>query len=93
MVLPLSGTVATSPPILTPLATDLVPLGTSLQSPPTNAFDFPSLVTPSKLILALPLVAFASKLVDASRIQTCISFCSFDSLAIDNPNGRSPPSA
>ena len=93
VALPLAGTTAERASILTPLNTELVPLGTSLQSPPSNLFHLPSFVAAAKLVLGpLPSAVFAPNPESDSRLQNIGSLGFSDSLATDNPNERSPPS-
>jgi len=49
LAFPLAGTKPERAPILIPLATQLVPLGTSLQSPPSSHLDLPSFLAPARL--------------------------------------------
>jgi hypothetical protein len=94
LALPLAGITADPAPILKPLATQLVPLGTSLQSVPSRPFQVPSFVAPAKLVLGpLPSAAFAANADTDGRFQNITSDDVHDSDAVDNPHGRSPPSA
>jgi hypothetical protein len=93
LALPLAGLRIEGAPILTPLATELVPLATSLQSPPGGHLDLPSLLAPARLALGpLPLAAFEPNADSKGRIHNLASFGFPDSGSIDVPNGRSPPS-
>jgi hypothetical protein len=93
LALPLAGICIQREPILTPLARDLVPLGTSLQSPPSGHLDLPLLLAPARLVLGpLPLAAFGPNADSKGRIHNLASFVFPDSGSIDVPNGRSPPS-
>jgi hypothetical protein len=93
LALPLAGIKIERAPILTPLATELVPLGTSLQSPPSTHLDLPSFLAPSRLVLGpLPSAIFGTHSDGKGRIHNLTSFGFSDSHAIDIPNGRSPPS-
>jgi hypothetical protein len=93
LALPLAGIRVERAPILTPLATELVPLGTSLESPPSTPLDLPSFLTPARLVLGpLPSAIFGSNADSKGRIHNLTSFAFCDSHAIDIPNGRSPPS-
>jgi len=51
LALPLAGITIERAPILTPLATELVPLGTSLQSAPSSPFLPTSFMAPARLVL------------------------------------------
>jgi len=93
LALPLAGTKAQATPILAPLATDLVPLGTSVQAPPAILSPLPSLVAPARLVLGpLPSAVFAPTPKRGDRLQHLTSRGFTTSGAIDSPNGRSPPS-
>ena len=93
LALPLGGTGTERAPILTPLATELVPLGTSLQSPPTNLLYLPSFAAPARLVLGpLPSTVLAPNPDTDGRVHTITSLGFADSRAIDSPHGRSPPS-
>jgi|HubBroStandDraft_1064217.scaffolds.fasta_scaffold129627_3 hypothetical protein len=93
LALPLAGVRIERAPILTPLATELVPLGTSLQSPPSSHFALPSFLAPTRLDLApLPSVVFGPNADSKGQIRNLTSFGFPDSRTIDLPNGRSPPS-
>ena len=74
LALPLAGIVPEHAPILTPLATELVPLGTSLQLPPTNPFHLPSLEAPARLVLGpSPSPAIALNPDSDGRLQKVAS--------------------
>jgi len=91
LALPLAGSIEYEP-ILTPLATELVPLGTSLQSAPNSHFNLPPFLAPARLVLGpLPFTAFEPNADCKARIRLT-SFDFPDSRSIDVPNGRSPPS-
>jgi len=93
LAFPLAGTKPERAPILIPLATQLVPLGTSLQSPPSSHLDLPSFLAPARLVLGpLPSAVFGPIAESNGRIHNLTSFGFLDSHAIDIPNGRSPPS-
>jgi hypothetical protein len=93
LALPLAGISIERAPILTPLAAELVPLGTNLQLPPSGHLDLPSLIAPVRLVLGpLPLAAFGPNADSKGRIHNLTSFGFPDSRSIDLPNGRSPPS-
>jgi len=93
LALPLAGVSIDRAPILAPLATELVPLGTSLQSPPSSHLDLPSLLAPARLDLGpLPSAVFGPNVDSKGRIHSLASFGFPDSRSIDLPNGRSPPS-
>jgi len=73
--LPLAGNSIEHAPILTPLATELVPLGTSLQSPPSCPVDLPSLLAPARLVLGpLLSVVFGPNAGNEGRIHNLTSF-------------------
>ena len=91
LALPLAGIRVERAPILTPLATELVPLGTSLESPPSGSPHLPSFLAPSRLVLA-PSAIFGPNADSKGRIDKLTSFAFCDSHAVDIPNGRSPPS-
>src|SRR5271155_5951678 len=90
--LPLAGIGVARAAILTPLATELVPLDTSLQSPPSAQLDLPSLLASRLVLGSLPLSVFGQHADNKGRIHNLISFGFPDSRSIDAPNGRSPPS-
>jgi hypothetical protein len=93
LALPSAGVSIERPPILAPLAMELVPLDTSLQSPPSSHLDLPSLVAPARLDLGpLPSAVFGPNADSKGRIQSLVSFGFPDSRSLDLPNGRSPPS-
>jgi hypothetical protein len=93
LALPSAGIGIERAPILTPLATELVPLGTSLESPPATGFHPPSFVAPARLVLGpLPSAAFAANADRDGQIQNMASPGFRGSGAIDRPHGRSPPS-
>ena len=93
MVLPFAGVNGGDAPILRPLPVELVPLDTTLQQPPTSPFSLPPFALSAKPILG-PL--FSPRFTrpaepDAGHQPDKISRVSA-SLAVDVPNGRSPPS-
>jgi hypothetical protein len=93
LALPLAGIKVERAPILTPLATDLVPLGTSLQSPPSGSPDLPSFLAPSRLVLGpLPSMIFGTHGDGRGRIHNLTNLGFLELRALDIPNGRSPPS-
>ena len=93
LALPFAGIRIERAPILTPLATELVPLGMSLESPPATRFHLPSLVAPARLVLGpLPLATLAPNPDSDGRVHNITRPGFPDSGAIDHPNGRSPPS-
>ncbi len=93
LALPLAGISIERAPILTPLATELVPLGMSLQSPPSSHLDLPSFLAPARLVIGpLPSAALGPNADSKGRIRNLTSLGSPDSRPIDIPNGRSPPS-
>jgi hypothetical protein len=91
LALPLAGIKVECAPILTPLATELVPLGTSLQSPAKGSPHLPSLLAPSRLVLA-PSAIFATNADRKGRIHNLTNLGFPELRALDIPNGRSPPS-
>jgi hypothetical protein len=92
LALPLAGISVASVPILTPIATELVPLGTNLQSAPSSHLNLPPFLAPARLVLGpLPFTAFEPNADCKARIRLT-SFDFPDSRSIDVPNGRSPPS-
>jgi hypothetical protein len=93
LALPLAGIRIERAPILTPLATELVPLGTSLQSPLSGPLNLSSFLAPSRLVLGpLPSAVLGPNADSKRRIHNTTGFGFPDSHAIDIPNGRSPPS-
>jgi hypothetical protein len=94
LALPMAGIAQERAPILTPLATELVPLGTSLQSPPAGRLHPPSFLAPGRLVLGpLRSASFRPNAHSSGRIRGITSPGFPDSHAIDIPNGRSPPSS
>jgi len=92
LALPLAGVRIERVPLLTPLVTELTPLGASLQAPPANLFRLSNLVAPAKLVLGLlPSVVCTANAASTGRIQIVSSIDVVDSLTLDSPNGRSPP--
>jgi hypothetical protein len=93
LALPLAGIKVERTPILTPLATELVPLGTSLELPPSGSPNLPSFLAPVRLVLGpLPSAIFGTNPNNKGQIHNLRTFGFSDSQAIDIPNGRSPPS-
>jgi hypothetical protein len=93
LALPLAGIRFERARVLVPLATELVPLGTSVQLPASNQLDLPSFLVPTRLLLGpLPFAVFGLNAGSNGRIRNLISLGFSDSRAIDIPNGRSPPS-
>jgi hypothetical protein len=73
IALPSAGMRAERAPILTPLATELVPLGMSLQAPPASLLHVPSFVAAAKLVLG-PLPAALEANPDGNgRLQNIAS--------------------
>jgi hypothetical protein len=92
LALPLAGVARERAPILIPLATELVPLGSSLQSPPGGPFDAPSFLAPARPVLGpLPSAFFELNADSNGQIRNLTNLRFPDSRAIDIPNGRSPP--
>jgi hypothetical protein len=93
LALPLAGISIERAPILAPLATKLVPLGTAVQSPPSGHSDLPSLLAPARLVLGpLPPAVFGPNADAESRIHNLPSFGLPESPSVEVPHGRSPPS-
>jgi hypothetical protein len=93
LVLPLGGAGHERAPILKPLATEFVPLGTSLESPPTGIFDLPSFLAAPRPVLALLLSGARGPNADSNgRLYSVTKLVFCGSCPRDNPNGRSPPS-
>jgi len=93
LALPLAGISIQRAPILTPLVTTLVPLGTAVQSPPSGHLDLPSLLAPARLVLGrLPPAVFEPNADGDSRIHNLPSFGLPESPSVEVPHGRSPPS-
>lgn len=93
LALPMAGTAQERAPILTPLATELVPLGMSLQSPPTGHLHLPSLLARARLVLGPPSAVLGANADSNGRLGSVTSLGFPDSRALDSPHGRSPPSA
>jgi hypothetical protein len=92
LVLPLAGISIERAPILAPLSTELVPLGTSLQSPPNIHHAQTSFLVPARPVLRpLPLAVFQPN-ADNGRLHNLTSFGFLDSHWLDIRTGRSPPS-
>jgi hypothetical protein len=88
--LPLAGGEATQTPILIPLATKLVPLGTSLESAPVVVFQFPELAGSAKIPFGpLPRVGFEPNIRAGAPNIPIVRLP--DLGQIDVPHGRSPP--
>src|SRR5438105_1901376 len=68
VAIPLAGVRAEHATILTPLAAELVPLGTSLQAPPANPFHLPSFAAPAKSVLRAA-TAFTPEHSGSGRLQ------------------------
>jgi len=93
LAFPLAGTKPEHAPILIPLATHLVPLGASLQSPSGSPFQLPSFLAPGRLVLGpLPSPPLAPNLYSDSRLHITSHVFRYPG-ATDRPNCRSPPSA
>jgi len=92
LVLPLAGTTAQRPPILTPLSTALLPLGLGLQSPSATLPYLLPFAASGKLVLGiLPRAAFAGSPDSGAGLPQVGNFGLSDSGAIGSPKGRSPP--
>jgi len=93
LALPFAGVKEGDAPILRPLAVELVPLGTTLQQLPTSPFSLPPFALSAKPILGhLSSQGFTRPAEPDARYQPYKIFRVPDSLAVDVPNGRSPPS-
>src|SRR5208283_4150525 len=93
LVLPLAGVRVESAPILSPLVTELVPLGASLRSPPASQFPPPSFAALGRLLLGpLPRASLVPSAGSNGRIHNITSPGFADSRASDHPHGRAPPS-
>jgi len=93
LALPFAGIRIKRGPILTPLATELVALGTSLESPLSTDFNPPSLVAPNRIVLGLFLSTVLAHTPDPDDwVQNLASPGFPDSGAFESPHGRSPPS-
>jgi hypothetical protein len=93
VALPLAGVEIQETPILAPLAMELVPLGSTLQSQPGCVLQHPSAVAPPRLILGnarLLMQIFIP--THRNMLQARVPGFS-DPRAIHTPKGRSPPSA
>ena len=91
---PLASISTERAPILTPLTTNFVPLGTSLQSPPSSHSELPAFLAPARLLLGpLPFEAFGPNADSQGQIRGLASLGFPDSRPMDIPNGRSPPSS
>lgn len=91
VALPLVGVEIQANPILAPLAIELVPLGSTLQSQPNGTFQHPSAVAPPRLILGHSRW-HAQAFIPANRgmLHAIVAgFC--DPQIIKSPKGRSPP--
>jgi hypothetical protein len=92
LALPLAGTRIERTPVLAPLVTELVPLGTSLRSPPANLYRLCNLLNPVRQVLGTLSPATVAATADhGRRIQHLATVGFAGSLTTDNPNGRSPP--
>jgi hypothetical protein len=93
VALPLAGVEIQETQILAPLAMELVPLGSTLQSQPGCLLQHPSAVAPPRLILGTARL-LEHIFVPAYRNMLQARVRGFsDPRAIDTPKGRSPPSA
>lgn len=93
LALPLAGIIHEQPSILTPLATALVPLGASLQSPSVAPFQLPALLAASRIVLGILIAGVLAFNLSGSKrfgIVTIAGVVNFG--AIESPTGRSPPS-
>ncbi|HKM99120.1 MAG TPA: hypothetical protein VJX23_01290 [Candidatus Binataceae bacterium] len=92
VALPMAGVEAAPAPILTPLATQLVPLGTGLESPPAVPFEVPAFAAPAKTVLGLltPAALEPEREIGGRPISFTLARPADSDLA-DAPHGRSPP--
>jgi hypothetical protein len=93
LALPLAGIIREQPSILTPLATELVPLGASIQSPSVIPFQLPALLAASRIVLGILIAGVLAVNLSGSKrfgIVTIAGVVNFG--AIESPTGRSPPS-
>jgi len=91
--LPLASVKPERAPILSPLDTNLVPLGASLQSPPDRPFQPPSLLATSRLVFGpLPASVLALCLFSDGRLHVTNQVF-HNRITTAKPNCRSPPSA
>jgi hypothetical protein len=91
LALPLTGIRVERAPILTPLATLLVPLATSLELPPADHLYPPSSLGPAPLVLGSLSSACELNADGSGRLGSVTSLGFPDSRVLDRPNGRSPP--
>jgi hypothetical protein len=91
--LPSAGIETPRAPILRPLATNLVPLDSGLQSQPAVLlFQHPSVVTRARLALGYVYsLEWAFNPTSGGMVHVRVAGFS-DSRVTDTPNGRSPPS-
>jgi hypothetical protein len=91
VALPLASVEIRGEQILTPLALELVPLGSAIQSPPGCALQHPSAVVPPRLILGHTWLV-GQIFVPTQRGMLPAKVPAFSqALAINTPKGRSPP--
>jgi hypothetical protein len=90
--LPLAGVTHQQFSILTPLATELVPLGTSIQAAPVAAFQLPALLAASRIVLGILIAGFLATNLRGSKRFAIITIAGLVNFgAIESPTGRSPP--
>jgi hypothetical protein len=92
LVLPLAAAEPVVAQILTPLATDLVPLGSSIQSSPATPLQIPQWVAPARHLMGPPPAALFKLKPEAGRRADTESPDLYPADASDSPHGRSPPS-
>jgi hypothetical protein len=92
VILPLAGTAVDRTSILTPLGTELVPLGVRLQSLPTPVLHFEPVAASAKRILGLLPSAFAFHPERNARPHEIGLAGYSETDTIRTPHGRSPPS-
>jgi hypothetical protein len=93
IALPAAGMKVEDSPFLTVLATELGPLGTSLQGPPPGLLHLPPLGGAAKLVLGGVSSTPRTNPAGEGRFQKIRIPRRADSAAIDGPHGRSPPSS
>jgi hypothetical protein len=92
LVLPLRGIEYKPAPLLTPLVTELVPLGTSLESPPASSLHLLSFLASARLVLGpVPSAAFGLKAEGNGQLCSVTGRGFLDPRSVDTPHGRSPP--
>jgi hypothetical protein len=92
LALPLAGLTRQQPSILTPLATELVQLGTSIQAPAVAPFQLHVLLATSRIVFGILIAGYLASNPGRKRVGiiTIAALVSFG--ALESPTGRSPPS-